>query len=227
MDISNHRLIEDVLDGTALSFDACDDVSVGIGYNMKLTGSKKLGGDVMSIAQAGLLRSQGFEESSGFLLAHAPLEVHVPLRILEIDADFSFPLRREKVFVFFRRIYRPNQLRIVAHGVEQRMNVDPMAVRVFESIVVSACLRGNKPLSEAGLLHQLYLESGGGENVYRKPTSLRFRYGTLQNPLARPTVKGRFDGGVLFLEGVNQGNDLLVVQRAIKNDFAFDSGGLF
>src|SRR5882724_10267759 len=109
MNISNHRLIEDVLDGTTLSFDARDDVGVGIGYNMKLTGSEKLGGDVMSIAQAWLLRSQGLEESSGFLLAHAPLEVHVPLRILEIDTDFSFPLRREQVFVFFRRIY-PNQL---------------------------------------------------------------------------------------------------------------------
>ena len=140
---------------------------------------------------------------------------------------FPFHFGASKIFVFFRRIYRPNQLRIVAHGVEQGMDVDPMAVRVFESIVVSACLRGNKPLSEAGLLHQLYLESGGGENIYRKPTSLRFRYGALQNPLARPTVEGRFDGGVLFLEGVNQGNDLLVVQRAIKNDFAFDSGGLF
>ena len=102
-----------------------------------------------------------------------------------------------------------------------------MAVRVFESIVVSACFRGNKPLSEAGLFHQLYLESGGGENVYRKPTSLRFCYGALQHPFARPTVERRFDGGVLFLEGVNQGNDLLIVQRAIKNDFAFDSSGLF
>ena len=106
MDISNHRFIEDVLDGTTLSLDARDDVSVGIGHNMKLPGSKKLGGDVMSIAQAGLLRSQGLEKSSGFLLAHAPLEIHVPFRILEIDADSSFPLRCEEVFVFFRRIYR-------------------------------------------------------------------------------------------------------------------------
>ena len=59
MDISNHRLIEDVLDGTTLSFDARDDVSVGIGDDMKLTGSEKLGGDVMSIAQAGLLAQPG------------------------------------------------------------------------------------------------------------------------------------------------------------------------
>ena len=129
MDVGNHRLIEDILDRTALSFDARDDVGVGIGDDVKLTGSEKLGGDVMSIAQAGLLRSQGLEESSRFLLAHAPLQVHVPLRILEIDADSSFPLRCEKILVFFRRIVGPNQLRVVAHGVEQGMDVDPMTVR--------------------------------------------------------------------------------------------------
>src|SRR4030095_6975506 len=49
----------------------------------------------------------------------------------------------------------------------------------------------------------------------------------LQNALAGGAVEGWFDGRILFLEGVNQGNDLLVIQRAIKNDFAFDFGGFF
>jgi hypothetical protein len=94
-----------------------------------------------------------------------------------------------------------------------------MTVRVFESLVVSRCFRRDEPLSEAGFLHQLHLESSGGENVNREPTGLRFSYGALQNPLARSSIERRFDGGVLLLKGVHQGDDLLVVQRAIKHDF--------
>ena len=73
MDVRDHGLIEDVLDRSALSFDARDDVSVGIGDHVKLAGSEKLGGDIMSIAQAGLLLSQSLEESSGFFLANTVL----------------------------------------------------------------------------------------------------------------------------------------------------------
>src|SRR5262245_37636015 len=103
MDVSNYRLVEHILDEAALPFDASDDVSVGVGDDMKLTGSEQLGGDIVAIAQARLLRSQGFEKSSGFLLAHTSLKIHVPLRVLKVDTDSSFPLWRQQVFVSFRR----------------------------------------------------------------------------------------------------------------------------
>src|SRR5262245_3668490 len=108
MDVSNHRLVEHVLDGAALPFDARNDVRVGIAYNVKLTGSEKLGGDVMAVAQGRLLRSQGFEKSSGFLFAQTSLEIHVPLRVLEVDSDSSFPPWRQQVFVSFRRLVGPH-----------------------------------------------------------------------------------------------------------------------
>src|SRR5262249_61459077 len=136
MDISNHRLVEHILDGAALPFDSSNDVSVGVGDDMKLTGSEQLGGNVMAIAQAGLLRSQGFEKSSGFLFAHTSLKIHVPLRVLEIDTDSPLPPWRQQVFVSFRRLVGSHQLRVVGHGVKEGVDVDPVAVRVFESIVI-------------------------------------------------------------------------------------------
>src|SRR5215510_660737 len=163
MDVSNHRLVEHILDGAALPFDASNDVSVGVGDDMKLTGSEQLGGDVMAIAQARLQRSQGFEKSSGFLFAHTSLEVHVPLRVLEVDSDSPFPPWCQQVFVSFRRLVGPHQLRVVGYGVKEGVDVDPVAVRVFESIIIGGRLDGDKPLSETGVLHQLYLEAGGRE----------------------------------------------------------------
>src|SRR5215471_2453425 len=227
MDISNYRLVEYILDGAALSFDASDDVSVGVAHDVKFAGGKKLRGNIMAIPQARLLRSQGFEKSSGFLFAHTPLKIHVPLRVLEIDTDSSFPPRRQQVFVSFRRLVEPHQLRVVGHGVKEGVDVDPVAVRVFESIVIGGRLGGDKPLSEAGVLHKLYLKAGGRENIYRETSSLGLSQRALQNPLAGGTVERWFDGRIFLLEGINQGDDLLVIQRAVKNDFAFDSGGLF
>src|SRR5215471_13204748 len=227
MDVSNHRLVEHILDRAALSFDASNDVSVGVGDDMKLTGSEQLGGDVVAIAQARLLGSQGFEKSSGFLFAHTSLKIHVPLRVLKVDTDSSFPLWRQQIFVSFRRLVGPHQLRVVGHGVKQGVNVDPVAVRVFESIVIGGRLGGYKPLSEAGVLHQLYLKAGGRENIYRETSSLGLSQRALQNPLACGTVERRFDGRIFLLEGINQGDDLLVIQRAVKNDFTLGSGGFF
>src|SRR5215475_11258970 len=207
MDVSNHRLVEHILDRAALSFDASDDVSVGVGDDMKLTGSEKLSGDVMAIAQARLLRSQGFEKSSGFLFAHTSLEIHVPLRILEVDTDSPFPQWRQQVFVSFRRLVGSHQLRVVGHGVKEGMDVDPVAVRVFESIIIGGGLSGDKPLSETGILHKLYLKAGGSENIYGEASSLGFRQRALQHPLAGGTVEGRFDGRIFFLECINQCDD--------------------
>src|SRR5262245_1463859 len=227
MDVSNHRLVEHILDWAALSFDASDDVSVGVGDDMKLTGSEKLSGDVMAIAQSGLLRSQGFEKSSGFLLAHTSLKIHVPLRVLKVDTYSSFPLSCQQVFVSFRRLVGPHQLRIVGHGVKEGVDVDPVAVRVFESIVIGGRLGGDKSLSEAGVLHQLYLEAGGRENIYGETSSPGLSQRALQNTLAGGTIERRFDGRIFFLKGIDQSDDLLVVQRTVKNDFALGSGGLF
>src|SRR5262249_41303105 len=227
LDISSQRLVEYILDGPALPFDASDDVSVGVAHDVKFAGGKELRGNIMAIAQARLLGSQGFEKSSGFLSAHAPLQIHVPLRVLEIDTDSSFPLWRQQVFVSFRRFVVPHQLRVVGYGVKQRVDVDPVVVGGFESIVIGGRLGGDKPLSEAGVLHQLYLKAGGRENIYRETSSLGLSQRALQNPLAGGTVERRFDGRIFFLECINQGDDLLVIQRAVKNDFAFDSGGLF
>src|SRR5215813_9000535 len=171
MDVSNHRLVEHILDGAALPFDASDDVSVGVGDDMKLTGSEQLGGDVMAIAQARLLRSQGFEKSSGFLFAHTSLEVHVPLRVLEVDADSPFPPWRQQVFVSFRRLVGPHQLRVVGHAVKEGVDVDPVSVWVFESIIIGGRIGGHKPLSETGVLHQLNLKAGSSEHIYRETSS--------------------------------------------------------
>ena len=33
--------------------------------------------------------------------------------------------------------------------------------------------------------------------------------------------------GIFFLEGIDQGNDLFVVERAVKNDFTLGFGGVF
>ena len=107
------------------------------------------------------------------------------------------------------------------------MDVDPVAVGIFESFVVGRCFRRHESLRQARFFHQLYLKSGRGDDVDRKPAGFRFRDCALQNPFACPAVKRRLDVRVLFLEGVDQGNDLFVVQRAIKNDFAFGFGGVF
>src|SRR5262245_27693725 len=174
MDISNHRLVEHILDGAALPFDASDDVSVGVAHDVKFARRKELRGNIMAIAQARLLRSQGFEKSSGFLFAHTSLKIHVPLRVLEIDTDSPLPPWRQQVFVSFRRLVGSQQLRVVGHRVKEGVDVDPVAVRVFESIIIGGRLGGDKPLSEAGVLHQLYLEAGGSENIYREAPSFGF-----------------------------------------------------
>src|SRR5262249_56805526 len=40
MDISNHRLVEHILDGPALPFDASDDVSVGVAHDVKFAAAR-------------------------------------------------------------------------------------------------------------------------------------------------------------------------------------------
>src|SRR5262245_31901018 len=227
MDVSNHRLVEYILDWPALPFDASDDVSVGVAHDVKFAGGKELRGNIMAVAHARLLRSQSFEKSSGFFFAHTSLKIHVPLRVLEIDTDSPLPPWRQQVFVSFRRLVGSHQLRVVGHGVKEGMDVDPVAVRVFESIIIGGGLSGDKSLSEAGVLHQLYLKAGGRENIYRETSSLGLSQRALQNPLAGGTVERRFDGRIFFLECINQGDDLLVIQRAVKNDFTLGSGGFF
>ena len=108
MNVSNHWFIKHVLYGSALTFDARQNVRVGIGHDLKLAGSEELGRDVMPVAHRRLLRSQSLEEYSGFFLAPTPLKIHVPFRVLEIDADFCFPFWREQIFVSFRRFVRPD-----------------------------------------------------------------------------------------------------------------------
>ena len=67
----------------------------------------------------GCCAASAFRNPRAFSLPHAPLQIHVPLRILKVDADLAFPPRREQILVFFRRFVRSHELRVVGHGVEQ------------------------------------------------------------------------------------------------------------
>src|SRR5919108_560562 len=106
------------------------------------------------------------------------------------------------------------------------MDVDPMAFRVFEIVVERGCFRWNKLLRKPGFLQKLSLESGGGQNVHRVASGSGFGERTLQNSFTGCTVKGRFDERIFPLEGVHQGNDLLIVKRAVEYDFAFRFSGV-
>ena len=107
------------------------------------------------------------------------------------------------------------------------MHVDPVAVRVFEAFVVERCFRRHEALRQPRFFHQLDLKTGRGDDVDGEAAGFGFRDCALQNSLAGAAVKRRLDVRIFFLEGVDQGNDLLVVERAVKNDFAFGFGGVF
>ena len=181
----------------------------------------------MPVAQPRLLRRKCFEKFPGFFFSHSTLQVHVPLRILEIDADLALPFRREEVLILLRRFVRSHELCVIAHRVEQRMDIDPMALRIFETLVVGCGLVRNKFLCKPGFFQELELKTGGSKNVHRVAACSRLVKCALQDSFAGRAVKGRFDERVLFLECIDQSDDLLVVQRAVEDDLALGFGGVF
>ena len=104
------------------------------------------------------------------------------------------------------------------------MNADPVTFGIFETIVVSGCFRRNKSLSETRFLHQLDLKTSRGDHIDSEASGFGLGVGALQNPLAGAAVKRWLDVGILLLEGIDQGDDLIVVQRAVEYDLAFGFG---
>jgi hypothetical protein len=88
-----------------------------------------------------------------------------------------------------------------------------MALRIFEIIVESGCFHQNKLLRKPGFLQKLSLESGGGQDVHRVAAGSGFSDRTLQNSFTGCTVKGRFDERIFPFEGLDQRNDLLIVNE--------------
>jgi hypothetical protein len=87
-----------------------------------------------------------------------------------------------------------------------------VAVGILETLRIGGCLSRNKLLRESCFLYELDLKPGRSHNIHSETACPRFRYSPLQNALAGGTVEGWFDEGILFLECVNQSDDLLVAQ---------------
>src|SRR6266702_2918139 len=119
MYVCDDRLVEDILNRSALAFDARCDVRVRIADGMKLARGEELGGNIMTVAHAWLLCGERLDVIARFFFAPSSLQVYVPLRILEIDADPALPSGREEIFVFLGRVVRANELGVVGHRVEQ------------------------------------------------------------------------------------------------------------
>ena len=105
------------------------------------------------------------------------------------------------------------------------MDVDPVAVGIFKAFVKAGGFRRHVALGQAGFFHKLHLKSRGRHDVDGKAAGLGFGVGPLQHPFACAAVKGWFDRRVSFLEGVDEADDLFVVERAIKHHFAFAARG--
>ena len=101
-----------------------------------------------------------------------------------------------------------------------------MAVGIFEPVVIGCGFRRHEALGQPGLFHQLHLKTRRGHDVDGEAAGFRFGVGPLQDALAGAAVKGRLDRRIFFLEGVDQGDDLLVVERAIEYNLAFGAGGV-
>ncbi len=146
MDIGDYRLVENILHRAALAFDARGDVGVGVGDDVIFAGSQKLRCDVVTVAHCRLLGGERLQKIARLVLAPAPLQADVPLRVLQIDADASLPTGRQQVFIFLWRFIGFHQLGVVGHGVEQRVDVDPMAVGIFEPFVIGRGFRRHEAL---------------------------------------------------------------------------------
>src|SRR5436309_13735296 len=96
MYVCDHRLVEDILNRCALAFDARRDVRVRIADGMKLARGEELGCNIMTVAHARLLCGECLYVIARFFFAPSSLQIHVPLRILEIDADPALPSAREE-----------------------------------------------------------------------------------------------------------------------------------
>ena len=128
----------------ALGLDPRSDVRVGIGNGVKFTRRQKLRGDIVTVAYGRLLGRESFQIITRLVFAPTPLQADVPFRILEIDADAPFPTGRQQIFVLLWCFVRSHQLCVIGHGVEQRMNVNPMAIGIFEAFIVGRTLPGEQ-----------------------------------------------------------------------------------
>src|SRR6266542_3217247 len=100
MYVGDHRLVEDILNRSALAFDARCDVRVRIADGMKLARGEELGCNIMTVAHARLLCGECLYVIARFFFAPSSLQIHVPLRILEIDADPALPSGRRRSSYF-------------------------------------------------------------------------------------------------------------------------------
>src|SRR2546428_798798 len=80
---------------------------------------EELGCNIMTVAHARLLCGECLYVIARFFFAPSSLQIHVPLRILEIDADPALPSGREEIFIFLGGVVRAHELGIVGHRVEQ------------------------------------------------------------------------------------------------------------
>ena len=106
------------------------------------------------------------------------------------------------------------------------MDAYPVTVKVFEAFVVGRSFRRHESLRQSRFFHQLELKACRSDDIDGEAAGFGLRDRALQNSIAGAAIKRRLDVRILFLEGVDESDDLFIVERAVEDDFAFGLGGV-
>src|SRR6516165_8198628 len=107
------------------------------------------------------------------------------------------------------------------------MYAHPMTVRIFKPVVIKSGFRRHVLLGEPRFFHELQLKPRRGRDIDSETAGFGFRRSALQNALAGAAVKGWLDERIFLLEGINERDNLFIIERAVKNYFPLSFGAIF